>query len=138
MRYFAGMLRVLKNILLFVLLILIIISLIGVFIFVLYKIATTSRTFYSSLFLAALGATILFFTLRSIRRKTFASVVLKFARFFYGLLIVGGVAAIFLLLGALLLRYPLMGAISTPFVISGVILLFLKWNPFQFLKNISK
>jgi len=138
MRYIAGMLRVLKDILLYVLLIFIIVALIGAFIFVLYRLATTSKTLYSSIFLAAFGATVLFFIVQSIRRKTFSAVALKFARFFYGLFIVGVVVTVFLLLGAFLLRYPLMGVITTPFVVGGVIFLFLKWKPFQFFKNISK
>ena len=138
MRYLSGMLKVLKNILLFMLLILVIVALIGAFIFALYRIASTSRALYSYIFVAVLGATLFFFIARSIRRKTFVSLAFKFLRFFYGLFIVGTVAAIFFLLGAFLLRYPLIGAISTPIVVGGVILLFLKWKPFQFLKNISK
>ena len=45
---------------------------------------------------------------------------------------------LFLLLGAFFVRFPLAGMIAAPPVIGGVIFLFLRWNPFHFLKNIAE
>ena len=138
MRYVSGILKVLKNILLVVLIILTVSALVGVFVYSLYRLATANRTLYSYIFLGVFSTTILFFTVRSIQRKKFLRIALKFARFFYGLFIFGAVLAILALLGAFLLRFPVAGAVASPFVIGGVIVLFLKWKPFHIFKNISE
>jgi hypothetical protein len=138
MRYVSGILKVFKNIVLVVLIILAVAALVGVFVYSLYRLATASRTLYSYIFLGVFSITILFFVARSIRRKTFLHIALKFARFFYGLIIFGAVLGILALLGAFLIRFPVAGAIAAPFVIGGVIVLFLKWRPFHIFKNISE
>ncbi len=137
-KHLKGMVRILKYFFIVLLLIVVVTALIGAFIYALYRIAVSSKTLYTYLFIAILCGAFLFFIIRSIYRKTFINFFLKLGKFFYSILIVCAVITVFLLLGAFVLRYPVVGAVITPLVIGAVIFFLSKWNIFSLFKNISR
>ena len=135
MRRISEILSPVKRVVVFLVFALSVVAVFGAFIYALYTVAVKNRVLYSRIFLAVFAATVLFFVLRSVRRKTFLKAVMRWVRFLYGLFVVCAVVALFLFLGALFVRVPLAGMIAAPPVIGGVVFLFLRWNPFHFLKN---
>jgi hypothetical protein len=133
-KHLRGMFKILKYFFIVLLLIVVVTVLIGAFIYALYRVAVSSKTLYTYLFIAILCGAFLFFIIRSIYRKTFINFFLKLGKFFYSILIIGALVTVFLVLGAFVLRYPVVGAIITPLVIGTVIFLFSKWNIFSLLK----
>ena len=128
--------RGLKQLFIIVLLIIGIVGGIGSLIYVLFKVATYSRSIYAVIFYIALCCLILFYTYKGVRKKVLSTVFLKLARVFIKTIVIICIVSAVMLYGALVARYPVGGGIATPFLITILLIGGLRFNIFSFLKKL--
>ena len=128
--------RGLKQLCIIILLIIGIVGGIGSLIYVLLKVATYSRSIYAVIFYIALCCLILFYTYKGVRKKVLSTVFLKLARVFIKIIVIICIVSAVMLYGAGVVRYPLVGGIATPFLITILLIGGLRFIIFSFLKKL--
>jgi hypothetical protein len=127
--------RFFKNLLLLILMIVVIVAAAGVFIYALYRIAVFSITLYSAAFTIVLAGFLLFFIVRSIKRKRFNKIAVKTIKFFIQAGLILFIIAAVVLYGAFFIRYPVPGLIITPILIVLISFTGIKWKLFSFYRK---
>jgi hypothetical protein len=137
-RYTPKILKFFQQFFSVIIILAVVVALLGIFIFTLYRVAMFSTTLYTFIFLLVLCGFIVFFSIKSIRKKTFSTTILKFLKFLVITIFTGAIIALIMLYAAFVLRFTLIGIIITPFLIVAFILLFSKFNIFAYVKNIFR
>ncbi len=127
--------RFFKNLLILVLMIVVIVAAAGVFIYALYRIAVFSTTLYSVVFTIVLAGFLLFFIVRSIKRKRFNKIVMKIIKFLVHAGLILFIIAAVVLYGAFFIRYPVPGSIVIPVLIVLISFAGIKWKLFSFCRK---
>ena len=127
--------RFFKNVLVLVLMIVVIVAAAGVFIYALYRIAVFSTALYSVVFAVVLAGFLLFFIVRSIKRKKFNKIVSKTTKFLARAGLTLFIIAAVVLYGAFFIRYPVPGMIATPVLIVLISFAGIKWKVFSFCRK---
>lgn len=136
--FIHGAVRFFKRLFIFLLIVVIVITTLGIFTYALYRIAVFSRPLYSYVFITVLSGFLIFFSIKSIKEKKFSRIVLKFTKFLLTVIMVLLIAASIMLYGAFFLRYPLIGIIIFPVLGFIIFLAVSKWKYFNFFKYIFK
>ncbi len=123
--------RFFKNLLILILMIVAIVSAAGIFIYALYRIAVFSTALYSALFTIILSGFLIFFTVRSIKRKRFNKIVVKTIKFLISAGLMLFIIAAVVLYGAFFIRYPVPGLIVAPVLIVLISFVGIKWKLFS-------
>ena len=127
--------RFFKNVLVLVLMIVVIVAAAGVFIYALYRIAVFSTALYSVVFAVVLAGFLLFFIVRSIKRKKFNKIASKTTKFLARAGLTLFIIAAVVLYGAFFIRYPVPGMIATPVLIVLISFAGIKWKVFSFCRK---
>jgi len=109
--------KVLKRFLFIFLFILSSASVMGIIVYGLFRVAVFNKRIYSFLFVAVCAVVLFYFTCRAVRRKNLSSVLLKIAKPVVVIIAAGTVLSAVMLFGGFIIRYPVLGSISAPFLI---------------------
>ena len=115
-----------------------IVALIGAFVYGLYRITLISKLLYSYIILTVIAGVIIYFVVRGISKKLFSKVILKFVRFFYVLTLLFLFISLIMIYGAFFIRNIKIGIVITPFLIIFIIYAGTKWGIFSWLKNTNR
>ena len=130
--------RFFKNFLVLVLMIVVIVAAVGVFIYVLYRIAVFSTSLYSFVFVIVLAGSLLFFVIRSVKRVRFDKAKSRTVKFLIHAGLILFIIAALALYGAFFVRYPVPGLIATPMLIVIIGFAGIKWKVFSFCRKFLK
>jgi len=90
---------------------------IGLAVWLLYRIATYSKTIYAFVFLSVFLITVSYFVYRAIKEKRVLAFFKKLAKFFLLLLFVLVIIGVFMVYGGFIIRHPVIGCIGLPFLV---------------------
>lgn len=121
-----------------IVLIILIVALIGAFVYGLYRITLVSKLLYTYIILTVIAGAIIYFIVRGISKKLFSQVLLKFVRFFYVLTLLFLFISLMMIYGAFFIRNIKIGIIITPFLIIFIVYAGTKWGVFSWLKKIYR
>ena len=127
--------RFFKSVLVLVLMVIVIVTAAGVFIYALYRVAVFNTALYSAVFAIVLAGFLLFFIIRSIKRKKFTKIASKTLKFLIRAGLMLFIIAAVVLYGAFFIRYPLPGIIATPVLIVLISFTGIKWKLFSFCRK---
>ena len=127
--------RFFKNLLILVLIFVVIVAAAWVFIYALYRIAVFSTTLYSAVFTIVLAGFILFFIVRSIKRRKLKKIVMRVMKFLIHAGTILFIIAAVVLYGAFFIRYPVPGSIVFPVLIVLISFAGIKWKLFSFCRK---
>lgn len=125
----------LKSFLLILLFILMVVGVLGIFIYILYKVAIFSRTLYSIMFYAGLMSFLIYFIFRSIGKKIFSHILLKLLRFLIVIIFFSLILALIMIYGAFVVRYPIIGIAIAPVFLFFMIFIVSKVHISTFFKK---
>lgn len=127
--------RFIKNLSILVLMIVVIVGAAGVFTYVLYRIAAFSTALYSVVFTIVLAGFLLFFIIRSIKRKRFNKIAIKIIKVLIPAVLTLFIITAVVLYGAFFIRYIVPGFIVTPVLIVLISFTGIKWKVFSFYRK---
>jgi hypothetical protein len=130
--------HILTQFLIIIVLIILVVALIGAFVYGLYRITLVSKLLYTYIILTVIAGAIIYFVVRGISKKIFSKVLLKFVRFFYVLTLLFLFISLIMIYGAFFIRNIKIGIIITPFLIIFIVYAGTKWGIFSWLKKIYR
>ncbi len=112
-----------------------VIGVIGVFVYLLFRVAVFDRQVYAYLYLAAVVVLFVYLLVRIIKRKLIVVVLLRVLWVLIVIASVCSVLAAIFLYGSLCFRYPIVGFISAPIIIFCLIYFLPRFSPLRRLKR---
>lgn len=112
-----------------------VIGVIGVFVYLLFRVAVFDSQVYAYLYLAAVVVLFVYLLVRLIKRKLIAGVLLRVLWVLIVIASVCSVLAAIFLYGSLCFRYPIAGFISAPIIIFCLIYFLPRLSPLRRLKR---
>jgi hypothetical protein len=112
-----------------------VIGVIGVFVYLLFRVAVFDSKVYAYLYLAAVVALFVYMVVMLIKRKFISGVLLRISWIFIIIVSVCSVLAAIFLYGSLCTRHPIVGFISAPVIIFCLIYFLPRLSPLRRLKR---
>ena len=112
-----------------------VIGVIGVFVYLLFRVAIFDSQVYAYLYLAAVVVLFVYLLVMLIKRKLISGVLLRVSWVLIVIVSVCSVLAVIFLYGSICIRYPIVGFVSAPIIVFCLIYFLPRISPLRRLKR---